>query len=330
MVTAIQPVFAGQRITTGNKLANLGVEVSQLQLISTKNETLYETEKQYWQIVSLNEKMKTLERYIQLVDTLHKEVNDAYQAGLITRNDLLKVELKQNELKMNRLKLENGIALAKMALCQYIGITYNPGINFTDELAKTDNPQAIYTDHQQALANRVEYQLLQKSTEAEKYQTKMQRGEYMPQLGVGVGGLYMDGITGDESSSIGMVFGTINIPVSGWWEASHKLKERKLKEEQNKNMVNDNTEKLLLQMQQARNTLDEAFEQVQLAEVSIRQAEENLKVSRDNYEAGMVNVSDMLEAQALVQSSNDNMTNIRCNYQLAKAKYLQVIGKYEQ
>ena len=150
----------------------------------------------------------------------------------------------------------------------------------------------------------------------------------MPQLGVGVGGLYMD-VMDDESSTLGMVFGTVNIPISGWWEASHKLKERKLKEEQNRNMVADNTGKLLLQMQQARNTLDEAFKQVQLAGISIRQAKENLKVSRDNYEAGMVNVSDMLEAQALVQSSNDNMTNLKCNYQLAKAKYLQVIGKYE-
>jgi outer membrane protein TolC len=95
-------------------------------------------------------------------------------------------------------------------------------------------------------------------------------------------------------------------------------------------MVNDNTEKLLLQMQQARNTLDEAYQQVQLAERAIRQAEENLKVSRDNYKAGMVNVSEMLEAQALLQSSNDNLANTRCNYQVAKAQYLMVTGKYEQ
>ena len=127
-----------------------------------------------------------------------------------------------------------------------------------------------------------------------------------------------------------MVFGSVKIPISGWWEASHKLKERHLKEEQNLNMVADNTEKLLLQMQQARNTLDEAYQQVKLAESSILQAEENLKVSRDNYEAGMVNVSDMLEAQALLQSSNDNLINFRYNYQIAMAKYLQVTGKYGQ
>ncbi len=328
IVTATQPVFAGMRIATGNRLASLGTAVNQIQLASTKDEVAIETERKYWQIVELGEKKKTLERYIQLVDTLHKEVTDVYQAGIITRNDLLKVELKQNELQMNRVKLDNGIKLAKMAFCQYIGILYTPEISFTNELGQDKDPQLLFTDHEQALAGRAEYQLLQKSSEAEKYQTKMQRGEYMPQVGVGVGGLYLDVMDG-KSTSTGMVFGSVKIPISGWWEASHKLKERHLKEEQNRNMVADNTEKLLLQMQQALNTLDEAYQQIQLSEISVRQAEENLKVSQDNYEAGMVNTSDMLEAQALVQSSNDNLTSSRCSYRIAMANYLQVTGKYD-
>jgi len=329
MITAVQPIFAGNQIVTGNKLASLGTEVNQIQLTSTKDEIAIETEKRYWQIVELGEKMKTLERYIQLVDTLRKEVQDVFHAGLITRNDLLKVELKQNELQMNRVKLDNGIKLAKMAFCQYIGILYNPEISFKNELVQDKDPQLLFTNHEQALAGRAEYQLLQKSSEAEKYLTKMKRGEYMPQVGVGVGGLYLDVMNGKSTSS-GMVFGSVKIPISGWWEASHKLKERQLKEEQNQNMVTDNTEKLLLQMQQARNTLDEAWQQIQLSEISVRQAEENLKVSQDNYEAGMVNVSDMLEAQALVQSSNDNLISSRCSYQVAMAKYLQVTGKQKQ
>jgi len=88
MATITQPVFAGFQIATGNKLANLGVEVSQLQLASTQNDILLETERQYWQIISLGEKMKTLEQYIKMVDALHKQVNDAYEAGLVSRNDL--------------------------------------------------------------------------------------------------------------------------------------------------------------------------------------------------------------------------------------------------
>ncbi len=326
MATAIQPVYAGSQIATGNKLAGLGVEVSELQLASAKNQIVLQTENQYWQIVSLNEKMKTLEQYIQMLDTLHKEVADAWEAGLITRNDLLKVELKQNELQMNRLKLANGIELARMALCQYTGIAYNRDIAFPDTIPGALAPQTIYTDHLQALSGRSEYQMLQKSSEAEKYQTKMQRGEYLPQVGVGVSALYLD-IMNQEGNAYGGVFGTVKIPLSGWWEASHKMKERRLREEQNRNMVNDNTEKLLLQMQQAKNTLDEAYKQVQLGQTSTRQAEENLKVSRDHYEAGLINVSDMLDAQAQFQESHNQYIDALTHYQVTKVNYLQMTGR---
>lgn len=325
-VSATQPVFAGGQIANGNKLASLGIEVSQLQLQATEDEIALETEKQYWQIMALGEKMKTLNRYIQMVDTLHKEVNDALQAGLITRNDLLKVELKQNELQMNRLRLENGKRLARMALCQYIGVPFDENISFADSLLLLGTPELLYVDHQEALAGRVEYKLLKKSSEAEKFQTKMTIGEYMPQVGVGVDAQYMD-IMGGKGETYGVLFGSVSIPISGWWEASHKIKERKLKEEQNRNMVNDNTEKLLLQMHQARNVLDESYRQLELAQKSISQAEENLKINRDNYEAGMVNVSDMLEAQAQLQQTYDTYTDEKINYQISKADYLRLTGR---
>lgn len=84
------------------------------------------------------------------------------------------------------------------------------------------------------------------------------------------------------------------------------------------NMVNDTNEKLLLQMQQGQNMLNEAYKQVQLAKISIEQAEENLRVNQNNYEAGMVNVSDMLEAQAQLQQSRDNYTEALTQYRIAK------------
>ncbi len=326
LVTATQPVYAGQRISTGNKLANLGIEVNQLQLKSTEKEIALETEKRYWQIVSLGEKMKTLEDYIRLLDKLHKEVTDALDAGLITRNELLKVELKQNELQMNHLKLTNGTELAKMAFCQYIGVEYTKNISFIDSVGLTEPLGLIYTDHQEALKNREEFKLLQKSAEAEKYQTKMQKGEYLPQIAVGAGAMYLDIMDGD-GSAVGMAFGTVKIPVSGWWEAKYKMKERRLKEEQNQNMVTDNTEKLLLQMQQGRNSLEEAYQQVKLAEISIGQATENLRVTQDSYSAGVVNISDLLDAQAQLQQSNDLYIDALTQYKITKVNYLQVTGR---
>ena len=80
-------------------------------------------------------------------------------------------------------------------------------------------------------------------------------------------------------------------------------------------------------MQQALNTLNEAYEQVRLAGVSIQQAEENLEVNRDHYEAGLIEISDLLDAQAQFQQSHDQYVEALTQYQVTLTNYLQMTGQ---
>ncbi len=326
VVSAIQPLYAGGRICTGNKLARLGEEVSADKLILNKNEVVLKTEEQYWQIVSLNEKMSTLNSYEKLLDTLYKEVSNAYKSGLITHNDLLKVKLKQSEVKMNKLKLDNGRHLALMAFCQYIGVKYDSLLMLSDSVVNNSKPALVYIDHQQALPNRVEYQLLQKSRAAETYQTKLKKGEYLPELGVGAGALYLG--MDDKNNNNAFVMASLKIPISDWWEASHTLKERKLKEQIVKNNADNTAELLIVQMQKAWNELQEAEREITVGEETLAQAKENLKLNNDSYKVGMVNVSDLLEAQAMLQKAKDQLTDVKTNYQNKLIAYMQVTGRY--
>ena len=81
-------------------------------------------------------------------------------------------------------------------------------------------------------------------------------------------------------------------------------------------------------MQKTWNDLDETYKQIEVANQTIKQAEENLKINSDNYKAGIVNISDMLEAQAILQQAKDQLTDIRANYKVKLVSYLQVTGQY--
>ena len=59
-VTFTQPIFAGGQIINGNRLAELGVEISEIQQEQTHDEVLLTLEKYYWQVVILKEKLNTL------------------------------------------------------------------------------------------------------------------------------------------------------------------------------------------------------------------------------------------------------------------------------
>jgi multidrug efflux pump subunit AcrB/outer membrane protein TolC len=325
-VQLVQPLFAGGRIYNGNKLASLSIDVNNSKAILSKNEVSLKTEQQYWQIVSLNEKMKTLLIFKGMLDSLYRDANNAYHAGLINRNDVLKVSIKQSELKMNRIKLENGIKLAGMALCQYAGVAYDSTMILNDRITDVQIPSSLYVKPEDALPNRQEYALLAKSVEAEKLQTKLKRGEYMPEVGVGVSEIYQNMTPSNNFNT--MAFVSLKVPISGWWEGSHSIKERHIREQIAQNNQQNNQELLTLQIQQSWNELDEAYQQIEVAQTTINQAEDNLKVNRDNLKAGLINISDVLEAQGMLQQSQNQLTDALFIYKIKMVTYLQATGRY--
>jgi outer membrane protein TolC len=326
MLTAVQPIFTGGRIWNGNRLAGLGEDVSEYKNKLTLNDVLLKTEEQYWLVVSLNEKQKTVQRYEELLNKLLAQVEDAYKSGMVMKNDMLKVKVKRSEVLLNKSKLENGRILATMAFCQHIGIPYDSTLVLADTLSVVGFPQSYYVDHAEALKNRSEYNLLQASVRAEELQSNMKLGEYLPQVAIGISGLYMK-LDESKDRTLGMAFGTVSIPISGWWEASHSIQEQNIKEKIAYNSMKDNSELLLLQMQKAWQDYSDSYKQMLLSEEVKAQAEENLKVNQDSYNNGMSNLSDLLEAQALQQQMNDQLTDAKASYRSKQITYLQVTGR---
>ena len=109
--------------------------------------------------------------------------------------------------------------------------------------------------------------------------------------------------------------------------ASHAIKERHIQEQIAANDLKNNAELLTLQIQKAWDELVEAYAQIGVANVTVQQAEENLKINQDNFHAGTVNVSDMLEAEAMVQQAQNQLIDAQTAYKTKRVAYLQATGK---
>lgn len=324
VVTAIQPLYAGGRIRNGNKLANLGKDVNEYNISLTKEEVLTKTELYYWNIIALEKKQQTLKSYEKMLNNLYKDVQVAYDAGLVNKSDLLKVQLEINKINANKLKLDNGITLLKMTLAQHIGIEHSEDFELNDEEIQIANPGEMFINPDNALVNRQEYKMLNKTVEAEVLQKRLSFGENMPQLAVGIAGTYMNALEMDDRRAFG--FATLSIPISGWWGGSHNIKEHQIKVDIAQNNLDEKSELLKLQMEKAFKDLNESYEQIKVAESSKHQAEEHLKVVKDNYDAGIVNTSDLLEAQAILQQAHDELVDAKAMYKIKQAYYLQAIA----
>jgi len=329
-VTAMQPVYAGGQILTGNRLAKLGVEVAQLQKTMSDDELLIAVEQFYWQILTLDEKMKTMAEAENLLNRAHADVKNAVETGIVSRNDLLKVELKQNELESGKLKLANGLRLSEIVLAQFVGV---PAEGFAIDKTLAENlptPVEVRIDHQSSLYQRIEYQLLDKSIEANKMQVKLKTGENLPTVAVGVGWNYMNFDKGGMmpiKNDFGMVFGTVAVPISNWWGGSHVVKKQKLQVQIAENDKRNAEEMLLIQMQQLWNELGETYAQMQLAERGIDTALENVRLCDDYYHAGAGLLTDLLDAQNSLQQARDQYTEAATGYRMQLSRYRQVTGQ---
>lgn len=328
-LNAMMPLFAGGQINNGNKLAELAVEVKEIQKRQTTDEVLLTTERYYCQLITLIQKMNTVNALDSMLQSIEKDVNAALQAKLCLRNDSLQVQLKKNELQNSRIKLENGIELSKMVLAQYIGLETDDFMVDTAMLSPNNlqTPDQLKVDHQAALQNRAEFQLLEKKVEASQLQMKMERGKLMPTVAVG-GSLVYHKMAFDANTTFGMVYATVSIPISDLWgTTSHDVKKHKLEIQTSQNTQEDLNKMLIIQMQQSYNSLQQVYLQVQLAQSSIEQAKENLEINRNSYRAGMLSVSDLLQAQMLLQKAYDMLTDSLSEYAVALTNYKMITGQ---
>ena len=322
-VQAVQPVFAGGQIINGNKLAKVGEDVSRLQLQLSENEVEKTAEQYFWQLASLQEKMKTVHAVETLLSDISKDVDVAVRAGVAMRNDLLQVQLRQNDIASQKLKVQNGISLIRMLLSQYCGLRDTSFvITYQTDAA---SPSVTRQDHNQALAGTTEYQLLGKQVEVTALQKKITVGQNLPSVAVGAGYNYHNLL--DNDHTFGMLFATVSVPISDWWGGSHAIKRKKLENQKAQEQLADNAQLLKIRMQNAWNGVEESYQQLLLAQRSIEQAEENLRLNRNYYQAGTSKMSDLLEAQMLYQQACDKRTDAFADYQNKLLEYRQATGQ---
>ncbi|MBO7616254.1 MAG: TolC family protein [Bacteroidales bacterium] len=319
---ATEPIYAGGRIRNGNKLAKLGIEAAETQAKVKEDEVCLQTETLYWQIVALQEKLATLDQLDRLLDTLDKDLSGAIEAGLAMPTDQFKLKVKQNESQLNRKKVTDGITLLKMALAQYIGADWQT-MTLSDTLGLETEPTAYYQQPNEAVSLRNESHLLDLSIEAEKLKKKMTLGETLPSLLVGGSTSYHTIFENTKPNA--MVFAVLQVPITDWHKTSFKLKKHNLDTEMAENTRRDLTEKMEMQTNQAWFNLEQSWLRITMAQTALSDAEANLKVTQDYYEAGLVALSDLLEAQTLLKKSRDELTDSRVEYRINLVTYKSLV-----
>ena len=332
-VTLSQPIYAGGKIRYGTQKAAKGIEIQQERKNMATADLLVDVEQAYWQVVQVNERIILAKRFKEMLLSLHRDLKNSFDAGLIYKNDLLRVEVTLNEAELNLTKANDGLVMAKLNLAQIIGNAGSTEFTLSDSVTGnfTELPSPGYTSSD----SRPEIRLLTRAVEAEELQRKMLKAEKMPVLGVSVSGVAVSGNrvnveNGNNHMTTYYGLANLSFPIFEWGKKTNQVKEQTFKIAAQQQRLEDTKEVLDLEIQNTYLLLNQSAKKIRLSVLSVDQASENLKLANDRFQAGTIVAKDVQEAQVIWQEAYSDLIDAKVEYKINEVLYRKSIGELKE
>lgn len=327
-----QPVFMGGAIVAMNKMADLGEELAANSADARRQETLYQIDQTYWQVISLCHKQKLAEGYLDLVKKLDGDVQKMIREGVATRSEGLSVSVKVNEAEMAVMKVNDGLTLSKMLLCQLCGLPVDEQVKLADEdtdqlVASTTLTAFQKTDY---LENRPELKMLQNMVDIGHQTTNMLKAGHLPQV------LLMGGYTATNPNvyngfqrKLGGAWNVavmMRIPIWNWGDVAYKVRAAKGATTIATLELEEAREKMELQVNQSSFHVNEANKRLELALASQQRAEENLRTANLGFQEGVISSTTVMEAQTAWLQAQSQRIDAEIDVQLSRVNLQKSLG----
>ena len=324
MVTLTQPIFMGGKIIAYNKITKFAEQLAESQHATELQDVILNTDQAYWQVISLVNKKKLAESFLNLVKKLDSDVSKMVAEGVATKADELSVKVKVNEAEMTLTKVENGLSLSKIVLCQLCGIPLDTPITLADESMENITLPDTYIEGNvnTALSNREELKSLELASKIYRQKVNVTRSEFLPSVGLTATYLVTNPslVNGFERKMRGMwgVGMMVKIPVFHWGEGIYKVKATKAEANIAQYKLDDVKEKVELQVTQATYKVNEATKKLAMAEKNMAKADENLRYANLGFQEGVIPTSNVLEAQTAWLSAQSGKIDAQIDVKMSE------------
>ena len=328
-----QPVYLGGAITAANRIADINEQMMAHSADNIVQNTLYNVDQTYWLVVSLNQKNKLARSFLDLVTKLNSDVQKLIREGFATRADGLKVSVKVNDAEMAVTQAEDGLALARMLLCQQCGLPMDSQIVLEDEnrdqlsaVSAADPDMGVET----AWENRTELKLLGHAIDISRETTKLVRAAYLPQVAV-VGGYMLTNpnvYNGFEKrfSGVWNIGLMVRVPIWNWQEGAYKVRATRAATSIASLELDEARELIELQVSQEQFKVKEANKKYGMSLKNVEKAEENLRCANLGFAEGVMSATEVMEAQTAWLQAQTQKIDAEIDVRLTQVGLKKALG----
>ncbi len=325
-----QPLYMGGKIRAYNQLAELSEKLAQSGWEQGVQEVILKTDEAYWQIVSLVNRKKLAEKYVETLRKFEHDIGLMYETGISTKADVLSVKVKLNQAEMTLVRVEDGLSLSRMALNQICGLPVDTVFSLKEELVENESVAVSPLHLEEIYQNRPEISSLSLAVDIYRKKEKIARSEYLPSIAfmanyVAMTPSFFDGISTklDGMWSVGI---GIKAPVFHWGASRKSVRSARAETGIMDYKLQEAKEKIELQVSQAQFKVKEAFRKLELARNNQEKANENLRYAKLGFQEGTIPVSNVLDAQTAWLSAHSDLIDASIEVKLCEVYLQQAYG----
>lgn len=332
-VSLVQPVFMGGKIITYNQIQKYAKQLAASLNDTQLQEVIYQTDKSYWQVISLVNKKKLADAYVDLLRKMDADMTALIQEGLATEAEGLSVKVKLNEAEMAQTKVENGLALSRMLLARICGLPLEDDIALADE-PLDDFPEAsgqTLADLNEAFMNRSELRSLDLAKKIYQGKERVVLADLLPNVALSANYFVTNPnvFNGFKNDFAGMfnVGVMVRVPLSAWWEGTYKRNAARAETRIKELEWMDAREKIELQVNQSVYQVNEAGKRLIASSRNMENAEENLRRANLGFEEGVIPALNLMEAQTAWLSARSELIDAQIEVKLTKVYLDKALGR---
>ncbi len=332
-LTLMQPVFTGFKLMAGSDMAEQSAKATSEDYTKDQSDLVFNIRNAYWSLFKAMQ-MKTV--MDETVNQAKAHINDAknlLKAGMLTQNDILKLEVQLSDVEFKQVDAENAVKLANVALNSVLNIPLETEIEINSQ------PDAVPSEYEgidklvsDAVDKRPEIKSADYRVKASEANVTMAKSSWYPQISI-VGDYYYSKPnqrifpTKDEFKGTWDAGVNVSVNIWDWLTTAHQTEQAQAQLTQSMDALSIIKDNITLEVTQNYLNFTQSKKKIDISKLGVQQAEENLRVTEDKFKNGMALSSDVVDAETAYSTAKINHTNSVVDYELAKARLDKSIGK---
>ena len=323
--TAGVPIFTGGKITGAINATKADYRSAKAQSETTEQDLKIEVANTYIQVLRAQQNLRVASRAVKSLGWHLLDADNLHQNGFASKTDLLAAKAAHAAARQEKIRASNALKVAVASYNRITGRAVDEPIKL-DELELQDITAADYDELVlSALRRRPEMHVLGHKESALRHRARAIKGDKLPQIGANAGYNYLE---------------NRNLVDEGFWSVGLNLNWKLFDgqiTDNSRNSILRQAEStyeqrrelatlIKLQIRQAYLALSESRQRIDVAEEGLNAAAENLRMVRDRYREGLINNTEVLDAETLLTKSDSNLANAKYDAVLADLMLKRAIG----